>query len=136
MINELSKKIHQNAVNKGFYEQEINIGEKLCLIHSEISEALEADRNNHHCNFIGKDKLQVNNEIWNNSFDENEWNNHPDFTKDLFEKLIKNSFEDELADTMIRIMDLAGYLNIDLERHILLKIKYNSTRAYKHGKGY
>lgn len=44
MINELSKQIHENAKNKGFYEDEKNIGEMLCLIHSEVSEALEADR--------------------------------------------------------------------------------------------
>ena len=44
MINELSNQIHQNAKNKGFYDGEINIGEKLLLIHSEVSEAVEADR--------------------------------------------------------------------------------------------
>ena len=32
---------HQNAVRKGFWEASDNLGEKLCLIHSEISEALE-----------------------------------------------------------------------------------------------
>lgn len=40
-LNELAKKINDNARNKGFYETERNIPEMLCLIHSEISEALE-----------------------------------------------------------------------------------------------
>jgi hypothetical protein len=44
MINKLSKEIHQNAKDKGFYDNEKNIGEMLCLIHSEVTEALEADR--------------------------------------------------------------------------------------------
>ena len=48
MINELAKTIHQNAKNKGFFDTEKNIGEMLCLIHSEVSEALEADRKNHY----------------------------------------------------------------------------------------
>ena len=45
MINELAKQVHENAKAKGFFDKEKNIGEMLCLIHSEVSEALEADRN-------------------------------------------------------------------------------------------
>ena len=44
MINKLAKKVHENARNKGFFDNEKNIGEMLCLIHSEVSEALEAER--------------------------------------------------------------------------------------------
>ena len=33
MINELSKQIHENAKNKGFFDAPKNIGEMLCLIH-------------------------------------------------------------------------------------------------------
>ena len=43
-INQLSEEIHNNAKNKGFFDEPKNIGEMLCLIHSEVSEALEADR--------------------------------------------------------------------------------------------
>ena len=43
-MNELSKQIHENNKAKGFYDGEKNIGEMLALIHSEVSEALEADR--------------------------------------------------------------------------------------------
>ena len=50
MINELAKEIHLNARSKGFFDAEKNIGEMLCLIHSEVSEALEADRKNHYTN--------------------------------------------------------------------------------------
>jgi len=44
MINELAKQVHENAEAKGFFEKEKNIGEMLCLIHSEVSQALESDR--------------------------------------------------------------------------------------------
>ena len=37
---------------------------------------------------------------------------------------------------VIRIADLCGYLNIDLESHIKAKMRYNESRPYKHGKEY
>ena len=40
----MSDEIHQNAVNKGFWSDEGNTGEKICLIHSELSEMLEGIR--------------------------------------------------------------------------------------------
>ena len=44
MLNKLATEIHENAKSKGFFDSEKNIGEMLCLIHSELSEALEALR--------------------------------------------------------------------------------------------
>lgn len=43
-------------------------------------------------------------------------------------------FTSELADTVIRIMDLCGWLNIDLDEVIRLKHAYNKSRPFKHGK--
>lgn len=40
----------------------------------------------------------------------------------------------ELADAVIRIADLCGHLGIDLEAAIDLKMAYNETRPFKHGK--
>ena len=39
----------------------------------------------------------------------------------------------ELADVVIRVMDLCEALNIDLHRCMTTKAKYNETRPYKHG---
>ena len=49
---------------------------------------------------------------------------------------MKDTFEDEIADTVIRIFDMCEGFGIDLERHIELKLEYNRTRPYKHGKKY
>lgn len=40
----LCEQSHSNAVDKGFWEHPRNDGELLCLIHSEVSECLEAMR--------------------------------------------------------------------------------------------
>lgn len=40
----VQKKIHKNAVDRGFWDNERNEGELIALIHSELSEGLEALR--------------------------------------------------------------------------------------------
>lgn len=120
-INELSKEIHQNAKNKGFFDDEKNIGEMLCLIHSEVSEALEADRKSQR--------------TFSNIKAINGWIADKDFILS-FKNNVKDTFDDELADIMIRVMDLAAFKGIDLEQHIKAKMRFNSLREHKHGKKY
>lgn len=120
MINNLAKEVHANAIEKGFFDSERNIGEMLCLIHSEVSEALEADRDNAY----SKTDISQINALDDASF------------KTTFEAEAKNTFEDELADVLIRVMDLAAYKGVDLEQHLQAKMRYNKLRAHKHGKKY
>lgn len=42
-------------------------------------------------------------------------------------------FGSELADVVIRVMDLAEFCNINLFEHIDRKLKYNATREHRHG---
>jgi NTP pyrophosphatase (non-canonical NTP hydrolase) len=39
----------------------------------------------------------------------------------------------ELADVIIRVMDFAEHLGIDLEEAMRLKHEYNATRSHRHG---
>ena len=48
----------------------------------------------------------------------------------------KENFKEELADVAIRLADLCGGLEIDLEHEIEKKMKINSNREYKHGKSF
>jgi len=130
MINKLAEEIHNNAKRKGFYEDEKNIGEMLCLVHSEVSEALEADRKNR---FSSVDEITLKG-LADKDFGAS-YNNDDDF-KNQFEISVKDTFEDELADVVIRVFDLCAFKGIDIESHIKAKMRFNSMREHKHGKKY
>lgn len=130
MINNLAKEIHENAKSKGFYDNEKNIGEMLCLIHSEVSEALEADRKNFYTNLSYIKLKGLADKNYGATFNDDE------VFKDFFSTCVKNTFEDELADVVIRVLDLCAFKGIDIESHIKAKMRYNAMREYKHGKNY
>lgn len=44
-------------------------------------------------------------------------------------------FESELADTIIRIMDFADSLGLNMEKALQVKMAYNLTRPAMHGRG-
>ena len=122
-INDLVKDAHEAAVKKGFYQESVNVGDLMMLIVSELGEAAEARR----CNRFCRNDIDV--------FMEH-WEHEKDFNALSYAHYIRGTFEEEIADTIIRLADLCGYLGIDIERHITAKMKYNETRPYKHGKDY
>jgi NTP pyrophosphatase (non-canonical NTP hydrolase) len=130
-INTLIKLAHEKAKNGGWWDEKRNVPELLMLIVSELSEGLEALRTNHYANRSITTDLY--NDLIVNSHDE-EFILNEEQWKNSFENNVKNTFEDEMADVAIRLFDLCGGLNVDLEKHIDLKMKYNSMRGYKHGK--
>jgi NTP pyrophosphatase (non-canonical NTP hydrolase) len=82
------------ATGQRLTADQVNIPEKLCLIHSEVSEAMEGHR------------------------------------KDLMDDKLphRKMLEVELADAMIRILDLAGFLGLDLAGATIEKLAYNQVR--------
>ena len=130
-MEQLIKKAHEMAKEKGFWETERNVSELLMLIVSELAEALEALRKDHYADKgVVKDLLQ---DLELNKTDEEFVIKALEF-KVKFDEGVKSSFEDEIADVAIRLFDLCGGLGIDLQKHIELKMMYNSMRGYKHGK--
>lgn len=118
-INDLADQIHQVNKDKGFWEKERNVGEMLMLVTSELGEGMEAHRKGKFADWKGYNK------------------NVPILgAKKAFEEHLKDSFEDELADATIRLLDMAAGLNIDLDKHIKAKLDYNRSRERFHGKKY
>lgn len=104
-INILATEIHENAKAHGWWDAELqNIPEKIALMHSELSEALEEYRNH-----------RALNEIYYA-----EGSKKPE------------GFGIELADAMIRIMDTAEFCGINLRAAIETKMAYNKTRPHRH----
>jgi len=111
-LNELRDKIYQNAVDKGFWdgtEEGFSLPEKLVLMHSEVSAALEADRIGRHFN---KENLLAN-----------ELENKDKYIfLGAFSQAVKDTLEDELADIVIRCLDLCGKLEINVDTDVERKI--------------
>jgi NTP pyrophosphatase (non-canonical NTP hydrolase) len=132
-MKNLIAQAHGTAKEKGFWDTERNVSEMLMLIVSELAEAQEALRKNHFAEKTITNQLHQDIEL--DRTDE-EFVLKQLAWKSAFETHIKSSFEDEVADVAIRLFDLVGGLGVDLEKHIELKMKYNSMRGYKHGKAF
>lgn len=110
-MENLCKSAHDNAKAKGFWDgdENRNIPTKIALIHSELSELLEAFRSGPQycgkpCEILCKDGVRP-----------------------------LTAIEEEIADVMIRLADLCGFLGVDLGRVTLAKMEYNAKRPQMHG---
>ncbi len=101
-LNELRDKAYQCAVAHGWHEEERSDQHWLCLVISELMEAVEADRKGKHAN-----RKQFDYYMKQRKRDDNKF-------VYAFRHGIKDTVEDELADACIRIFDLAGLRNINL----------------------
>ena len=100
-LNELRDKAYKNAVAHGWHEEDKSDSHWLCLVISELMEAVEADRKGDYSGIEMKDLF------------ENDLAAGEDF-KDLFDSHLKGTVEEELADACIRLLDLAGLRNLQL----------------------
>lgn len=107
---------YDTACNHGFHDKEYPDGHWLMLMVTEISEAVEADRKGKNADSVMLTSL------YNYTF-AYEYPHNSSFRHD-FEKYIKDTVEDELADVCIRIFDFAGLKGIELILSNQPHIKY------------
>lgn len=106
--NKLRDWAHQTSVEHGFYENKPSNIHFLCLIISELMEAVEADRINKRAVLYSWEGERYG------VFSDQTFHSGNIHFKANFEEFIKNTLEDELADVVIRCLDLAGANNIDI----------------------
>lgn len=104
-LNALRDRAYKTACEHGFHDKELSNEHLLCLVISELMEAVEADRK-------GK---RADRESFKSSYEDEEPHDDVNF-KYCFEKYIKDTISDELSDAVIRLLDLAGLRNFNLNR--------------------
>lgn len=104
-LRDFQRDVHANASSKGFWDASSNVGEKIALIHAELSELLEAYREDPTapCDKQGTGMSRE---------------------------------EEEMADVLIRLLDLAEHRGIDLAEAAARKHAYNLTRPRMHGRAF
>lgn len=107
-LNLLAKEAYKCAKAHGWYDEEHCREHFFMMVITELSEAIEADRKGEYANI---DRF-------------NDWMERPivlaqytedDRFKDSFKCFIKDTVEDELADTCIRLFTIAGSTGEDLK---------------------
>ena len=96
-ISELVSNSYRVAREHGFHDDYHSVSHYMMLVLSEIGEMVEADRKSRRVKLHGDD---LDNTLRFNDF------------VPTFEALVKDTFEDEMADVVIRLCDFCGSLNV------------------------
>lgn len=107
-LNALRDRAYKTACEHGFHDTELSNEHLLCLVISELMEAVEADRK-------GKTADMFKFKGWQENRISLKKSGRTKRFKEDFDAFIKDSVEDGLADAVIRLLDLAGLRGITIE---------------------
>lgn len=135
-LNALAQRCYDQAAEKGFHENDAdnNPAERLALIASEVFEAFEVVRSGrpldkNHYTVNGDEVEQLPNGDWRSIEAE------PVHTTWKASRVPKPcGVPSELADVLIRVLDLSVEWGVDIEAAVEEKLAFNKTRGYKHNK--
>jgi NTP pyrophosphatase (non-canonical NTP hydrolase) len=113
-LKEMSAEVEDFERSKGWLDQQFSFGERMALLHSEVSEALEAWR------------------MWGTE-DATEGAYFPDGTLYGGTRPKPEGVGSEYADILIRLIGDARRDGIDLDFEYERKMAFNRTRPYRHG---
>ena len=132
-LSDVARKCFETAVRKGWWDKYYSrdetprramtpdeVAAKLCLIHSEVSEALEEVRNDRPSLYFSRG-ASTPGMSFSEECQQDDAGAKPE------------GLAAELADVVIRVFDLAGFLDIDIADVIKLKMAYNESRPHRHG---
>jgi len=122
-IEEMAKAAYEHANQFGFHGQDscMDQGHWLMQIVTELGECFEAHRKRSYA-FLREEEWKAAGKMSDDDY------------KDWFSMQVKDTVEDELADAMIRIGDFAELYGIDIQKHVIAKMRFNELREFKHGK--
>jgi NTP pyrophosphatase (non-canonical NTP hydrolase) len=125
-LNDYRDEALRIATDHGF--NGASVGEEIALMHSELSEALEALREGN-----APSKEWYEDKGFNFRTQSSEL--IPSADVSLTKRLNKPcGVPSEMADVIIRVLHFCGKYGIDIERAVSEKMAYNETRPFKHGK--
>ena len=128
-INELAKEVHENAVAHGWWEKPPTLPEALCLIHAELSEALEEYREGNPL-IYGTCALAAEDCKFSGVCDRV---GRPGEGEGIDGPCKPEGIAVELADVILRTLDPMAALGVDVDAVVMAKHKYNLGREYRHG---
>jgi NTP pyrophosphatase (non-canonical NTP hydrolase) len=125
-LGAMAREVEEVNVEKGWYDDDRTFGDLIALLHSEVSEALEAFRkwglSAHVTWVVPKGGL----------YDISETTTDEEFRRLGFHAK-PEGVGSEFADVLIRLLDMCRRYGIDLDAEYLAKLEYNRTREYRHG---
>jgi NTP pyrophosphatase (non-canonical NTP hydrolase) len=112
-INQMQHEIWLVNTEKGWYDEDVPFFTAMALLHSEVSEAVEAYRN------------------WGTADATSKVIDQGEHGPDALPK--PEGVGSEFADILIRLLDDCERWGIDLAAEYERKIAFNRTREYRHG---
>lgn len=123
-LNKLAEQAHKIATDRGQWK-DTEIKDVLLVLVEELAEATKAHREGYVLE-IDNGSILIDSKSSRQEIDQ--CAGDIDF-ECSYEVLIKDSFQDELADVIITVLSICHEMKIDIDWHLKNKMRFNSIRG-------